>query len=86
MLVEANKSLRRKLEEFSLQVPLRLAWENGGQNIAYNRLPAQSQGFFQPLEANSSLQIGYNPVVSDEMNGVAGHNQNVSGFFPGWML
>ncbi|XVF08898.1 hypothetical protein REPUB_Repub07fG0044200 [Reevesia pubescens] len=85
MLVEANKSLRRKLEEFSAQVPLRLAWETEGSNIPYNRLPTQSQAFFQPLEANSSLQIGYNPVVSDEMN-VAGHNQNASGYFPGWML
>ncbi|OMO70129.1 Transcription factor, K-box [Corchorus capsularis] len=86
ILVESNKSLRRKLEEFSAQVPLRLAWEAGGPNIPYNnRLPAQSEGFFQPLGGNSNLQIGYNPVVSDEMN-VAGHNQNVGGYFPGWML
>ncbi|XP_022769483.1 MADS-box protein EJ2-like [Durio zibethinus] len=85
MLVEANKSLGRKLEELSAQVPLRLAWEIGGTNAPYNQLPAQSEGFFQPLGGNSSLQIGYNPVVSDEMN-VVGHNQNVSGFFPGWML
>ncbi|XVE54667.1 hypothetical protein DITRI_Ditri03aG0100600 [Diplodiscus trichospermus] len=85
MLIETNKSLRRKLEEISAPVPLSLAWENGGTNIPYNHLPAQSEGFFQPLGVNPSLQIGYNPVVSDEMN-VAGHNENVSGFFPGWML
>ncbi|XWS60412.1 hypothetical protein CRYUN_Cryun07bG0034500 [Craigia yunnanensis] len=85
MLVEVNKSMRRKLEEFSAQVPLGLAWETGEQNIPYNHLPAQSEAFFQPLGGNSFLQIGYNPVVSDEMN-IAGHNQNVSGYFPGWML
>ncbi|XVF11750.1 hypothetical protein REPUB_Repub08aG0054700 [Reevesia pubescens] len=85
MLAEANNSLRRKLEEFSAQVPLRLAWETGGSNIPYNRLPTpQSEAFFQPLGGNSFLQIGYNPVVSDEMN-VAGQSQNVSGYFPGWM-
>ncbi|KAK6261764.1 hypothetical protein QUC31_007580 [Theobroma cacao] len=85
MLVETNKSLRRKLEELSAQPHLRLAWETGGQNIPYNRLPAQSEGFFQLLGGSSSLQIGYNPVVSDEMN-VAAQNQNVCGYFPGWML
>ncbi|XP_021285782.1 MADS-box protein CMB1-like [Herrania umbratica] len=85
MLVETNKSLRRKLEELSAQPPLRLAWEAGGPNIPYNRLPPHSEGFFQLLGGNSSLQIGYNPVVSDEMN-VAGQNQNVCGYFPGWML
>ncbi|XP_017972666.1 PREDICTED: developmental protein SEPALLATA 1-like [Theobroma cacao] len=63
MLVETNKSLRRKLEELSAQPPFRLAWETGGQNIPYNRLPAQSEGFFQLLGGSSSLQIGYNPVV-----------------------
>ncbi|XP_022728790.1 MADS-box protein EJ2-like [Durio zibethinus] len=85
MLVEANKSMRRKLEELSAQVPLQLAWETGEQIIPNNHLQAQSEAFFQPLVGNSSLQIGYNPVFSDEMD-VAGHNQNVSGYFPGWML
>ncbi|KAK6250105.1 hypothetical protein SCA6_004110 [Theobroma cacao] len=77
--------LQNRLEELSAQPPLRLAWETGGQNIPYNRLPAQSEGFFQLLGGSSSLQIGYNPVVSDEMN-VAAQNQNVCGYFPGWML
>ncbi|KAK6276098.1 hypothetical protein POUND7_005807 [Theobroma cacao] len=78
MLVETNKSLRRKysasllstvlilvqilfhlLEELSAQPPFRLAWETGGQNIPYNRLPAQSEGFFQLLGGSSSFRIGY---------------------------
>ncbi|KAB2014981.1 hypothetical protein E1A91_D09G274200v1 [Gossypium mustelinum] len=89
LLVDANKSLRRKLEELSTQVPQGLAWDNiGGPSIPpYNRLTAaQSEAFFHPLGANCSSQIGYsNDVVSDEMN-AAVHSQNVNGYFPGWML
>lgn len=55
-----------QLEETSLQgaAPLRLAWEGGyGHNNIqqHNRLPPQSQGFFQPLHGNNSstLQTGY---------------------------
>ncbi|KAA3454403.1 MADS-box protein CMB1-like [Gossypium australe] len=90
LLMEANKSLRRKLEELSTQVPQGLAWDNniGGPSIPpYNRLTAaQSEAFFHPLGANCSSQIGYsNDVVSDELN-AAVHSQNVNGYFPGWML
>ncbi|KAK9926154.1 hypothetical protein M0R45_023399 [Rubus argutus] len=96
MLAETNKALRRKLEETSLQgaAPLRLAWEGGyGQNNIqqHNRLPPQSQGFFQPLHGNNSstLQIGYTPLGSDhhhhQMN-LGNPGQNVNGFIPGWML
>ncbi|TXG51645.1 hypothetical protein EZV62_024169 [Acer yangbiense] len=87
MLLEANKALRRKMEESSAQVPLRLAWEaTGPQNITYNRLPPQSEGFFQPLPSNSDLQIGYNHVVSEQEVNVSGHTQNINGYIPGWML
>ncbi|KAK2663423.1 hypothetical protein Ddye_001997 [Dipteronia dyeriana] len=87
MLLEANKALRRKMEESSAQVPLRLAWEaSGPQNFTYNRLPPQSEGFFQPLPSHSDLQIGYNPVVSEQDVHVSGHTQNVNGYIPGWML
>ncbi|KAB1216811.1 MADS-box protein CMB1 [Morella rubra] len=85
MLVEANKTLRSKWEESNAQIPLRLAWEAGGQSIQYSRLPPQSEVFFQPLGGNSTLQIGYNPVGSEEMN-VGASTQNVNGFLPGWML
>lgn len=46
-------------EESNAQIPLRLAWEAGGQSIQYSRLPPQSEVFFQPLGGNSTLQIGY---------------------------
>nr|QGP72146.1 MADS-box protein SEP4 [Betula platyphylla] len=85
MLVEANKALRSKYEESDAQIPFRLAWEAGGQSIQYGRLPPQSEGFFQPLGVNSTLQIGYNPVGPEEMN-VESPAQNINGFFPGWML
>nr|ADR83588.1 Sepallata 1-like protein [Platanus x hispanica] len=82
---EANRALRRKLDESSTENPLRLSWEAGGQNIPYNRQPAQSEGFFQALECNSTLQIGYNPVGPDQIT-VTAPAQNVNGFIPGWML
>uniref|UniRef100_A0A5B7B4M4 Putative MADS-domain transcription factor n=2 Tax=Davidia involucrata TaxID=16924 RepID=A0A5B7B4M4_DAVIN len=85
ILVESNKSLRRKLDESTVQIPLQLSWEAGGHTIPYNRLPVQSEGFFQPLGLNSTLPTGNNHVGSDEMN-VAAPAQNVNGFIPGWML
>ncbi|XP_062169760.1 agamous-like MADS-box protein MADS2 [Alnus glutinosa] len=85
MLVEANKALRRKYEESDAQIPFQLTWEAGGQSIQYNRLPTQSNGFFQPLSGNSTLQIGYNPVGPEEMN-VGAPVENIHGFIPGWML
>ncbi|KAH9778269.1 Developmental protein SEPALLATA 1 [Citrus sinensis] len=72
VLLELNKGLRKKLDESNIahQVPPhRLAWEaaSAGQNITYNRYPVQSEGFFQPLSGgNPILQIGYNPMGSEE--------------------
>ncbi|XP_050376017.1 agamous-like MADS-box protein MADS2 [Argentina anserina] len=94
MLVETNKSLRRKLEETNLQgAPLRLAWDgNYGQNIHQhnNRLPPQSQCFFQPLPGNnnSPMQIGYAQMGSDHHQQMNPGNpgQTMNGFIPGWML
>ncbi|KAH9778268.1 Developmental protein SEPALLATA 1 [Citrus sinensis] len=80
-----------KLDESNIahQVPPhRLAWEaaSAGQNITYNRYPVQSEGFFQPLSGgNPILQIGYNPMGSEEAH-IPVHAQNVTGFIPGWML
>ncbi|KAJ7978770.1 MADS-box transcription factor [Quillaja saponaria] len=83
MLDETNKVLRRKLEEISLQVSNRLAWENGEAPIQYNRFPPQSEGFFQSLGVHSNLQIGYN---TDHVANVGGSALNGNGFIPGWML
>ncbi|OVA14579.1 Transcription factor [Macleaya cordata] len=82
MLQDANKALRRKVEENNAEKTLRLSWEAGGQNMPYSR---QSEGFFQPLDCNSTLQIGYNSVGTDQIN-IANTSQNVNGFIPGWML
>ncbi|XP_031274432.1 agamous-like MADS-box protein MADS2 [Pistacia vera] len=96
ILLETNKALRRKFEESSAQIPLRLPWDqNGEQNMTYNtRLPSQSEGFFQPLGANSNIHMGYNPMVVSTAGAeevvsvsVAGQTQStVNGYIPGWML
>lgn len=87
MLVEANRDLRKKLEESNARIPLRLGWEAEDHNsISYSRLPPQSQGLiFQPLGGNPTLQIGYNPAGSNEAN-VSAADQHPNGFIPGWML
>nr|WLF01165.1 MIKC-type MADS-box transcription factor FBP9 [Petunia x hybrida] len=87
MLAEANKQLRRKLEESAARIPLRLSWDNGGQPMQHNRLPPQTEGFFQPLGLNSSSpQFGYSPMGANEVNNAASTAQNMNGFIPGWML
>ncbi|XP_043698865.1 agamous-like MADS-box protein MADS2 [Telopea speciosissima] len=86
MLQEANRALGRKLDESNAENTIQLTWEAAGANIQYNRHPPQSEGFFQPLECNSTLQIGYNPADTDHITVAATPTQNVNGFIPGWML
>ncbi|KAI4365851.1 hypothetical protein MLD38_021800 [Melastoma candidum] len=100
ILLETNKGLRRKLDELNTppRVPLRIAWEGDNHNnISYCRmmqpqpsaLSPHPEGFLQPLEANSTLQIGYSPIGGDDVGGVGAAptcNHNVNGFIPGWML
>ncbi|GLU10901.1 hypothetical protein SLE2022_276780 [Rubroshorea leprosula] len=86
MLLEANRALTIKLEEISARNQLRISWDGGDPNVSYNNQQAQSQDLFQPLECNPTLQIGYNPVVSDQMAVATSHAQQVNGFIPGWML
>ncbi|KAF6140076.1 hypothetical protein GIB67_001817 [Kingdonia uniflora] len=81
MMQQTNRALRSKLEE-SPEKSLRMSWEAGGQNVLYNRQSSQTERFFQPLECNSNLRIGYN---TEYMN-AAPQTQNVNGFIPGWML
>nr|CAN77788.1 hypothetical protein VITISV_023234 [Vitis vinifera] len=85
MLIEANNALRRKLEESNGKHPLQQSWEAAGNSALYSRLPAQSEGFFQPLERNSTLEMGYNAAGSNEIT-LAAPSQNDNGFGPGWML
>nr|UXR27444.1 MADS transcription factor SEP1 [Nigella integrifolia] len=73
-LREANKELRRKLDA------------NASENrFQMYHQTSQPQIFFQPLECNSTLQLGYNPSGSDPSNGPH-QPQNVNGYIPGWML
>ncbi|XP_008811034.2 agamous-like MADS-box protein MADS2 isoform X2 [Phoenix dactylifera] len=87
MLQEANKALRRKLEE-GTNNPLQLSWQNGANDVGNAPCggePPQSQGFFQPLGCEPSLQIGYHPVCIDQLNTEAAATQNVNGYFPWWI-
>ncbi|XP_068656114.1 agamous-like MADS-box protein MADS2 [Aristolochia californica] len=85
MLLESNRALKKKWEECDAESSLQLSWENNGQTIAYDRQSAQSEVFFQPLQCDHALQIGYRPVCQEEMT-LPAPPQNVNGFIPGWML
>ncbi|KAL9354770.1 hypothetical protein Peur_052740 [Populus x canadensis] len=87
LLLEANRGLTIKLDEISARNSLRPSWEGDDQqNMSYGHQHAQSQGLFQALECNPTLQIGYNPVGSDQMTATTHATQQVHGFIPGWML
>ncbi|KAH9739667.1 Developmental protein SEPALLATA 1 [Citrus sinensis] len=74
-----------KLDEINAKTQLRPSWEGSEQQLGYNPQHTQTQGLFQPIECNPTLQIGYNPSCSDQMTATS-HAQQVSGFIPGWML
>ncbi|XVE85710.1 hypothetical protein DITRI_Ditri17bG0112500 [Diplodiscus trichospermus] len=57
ILLETNRNLRKKLDESASA--LQPSWETGDQSNPYNHHPLpQSEGFFEPLQCTSSLQIG----------------------------
>ncbi|KAK6266731.1 hypothetical protein QUC31_017568 [Theobroma cacao] len=84
-LLDQLSDLQNKLDEISARNQFRASWEGGEQSVPYGNQQAQSQGLFQPLECNPTLQIGYNPVASDQIAATT-HAQQVNGFIPGWML
>lgn len=87
ILVDANRGLRRKIEEMGMENPNQISWESGGECISYNRQPPTSQGFFQPLDCDPTLHIGYHPVCEDQITMAnQTQNTNASGFIPGWMV
>lgn len=88
-LIEVNKALRNKLEEYSDQT-VESTWEAADheeRNIEYiRRQPAaQPEGFLEPLECNNALHIDYNSAMPDQLNLVTS-TQNGHGLIPGWML
>ncbi|XP_047983065.1 agamous-like MADS-box protein MADS2 isoform X1 [Salvia hispanica] len=95
LMLDANKALESKFMNFDGQLEeiyaanhLQQSWVGGGgehsNNYAHHH--AQSQGFFQPLDCNSTLQIGYSDPVSSSQMTAATEVQNVNGIVPGWML
>lgn len=87
MWIEANKALQNKLEEVYAENGAGPSWTAGENCCSYDQQHQhpQSQDFFQPLDCNSNLQIGYNEVgpshLTDSTNG-----QNLNALVPGWML
>ncbi|XP_022771830.1 developmental protein SEPALLATA 1-like isoform X4 [Durio zibethinus] len=86
MLMEANRALSIKLNEISARNQFQASWEGGEQSVTYSNQQTQSQGLFQPLECNPTLQIGYDPVASNHIAAATTHAQQVNGFIPGWTL
>ncbi|KAG8049714.1 hypothetical protein GUJ93_ZPchr0009g2419 [Zizania palustris] len=89
MLCEANKCLRRKLEESNQMHGQVQVWEHGATLLGYERQsphavqqqmpPHGGNGFFHPLDATAepTLQIGFTP---EQMN-----NSCVTTFMPTWL-
>ncbi|KAF5745763.1 MADS-box protein CMB1-like [Tripterygium wilfordii] len=82
MLLEANEELRKKLEDSNAHVrPL----EAGYQGIGPQAAP--TEGFFEPLRYNSTLQLGYNAEATDQVNDATATQHINNQLNPaGWML
>ncbi|KAK1440774.1 hypothetical protein QVD17_06605 [Tagetes erecta] len=94
MWTEANKDLQNKLEEVYAENQAGQSWAAALENGYYEQQQQQhhehhdhpqSQGFFQPLDCNPNLQMGYNTVGSEQLTATT-NVQNLSGLVPGWML
>ncbi|XP_058070532.1 agamous-like MADS-box protein MADS2 isoform X2 [Magnolia sinica] len=83
-LLEANETLRRKLEEINAENPLQLSWKTGTENVPYNHQPPHSEGFFQFLDCDPTLQMGYHPVSADQIN-IPTPLHDANGYIPGWI-
>ncbi|KAJ8648919.1 hypothetical protein MRB53_001942 [Persea americana] len=83
MLSEANKNLKRRLEEGMQANPQ--VWDPNGHPVTYGRqqAPPQSDGFFHPLETcEPTLHIGYQPA--DQIT-IAAPGPSVNNYMPGWL-
>ncbi|XP_075494418.1 agamous-like MADS-box protein MADS2 [Primulina tabacum] len=88
LMLEDNSSLERKLQELYAGQHFQQSWVEGEQSNAYtHHHNVHFQGFFEPLQCNSNLQIGYNDHAnSSQMNASMNHVQNDNSLVPGWML
>ncbi|KAH7660630.1 Transcription factor K-box-containing protein [Dioscorea alata] len=90
MLQDTNKSIIKRLEEFTPGNPLHPPWENGfytvhdTTNAPNNQHEVHSHEFFQPLSSDPSLQIGFNPASTDQLNAPSA-TQNVNGYLNRWL-
>ncbi|KAH0931578.1 hypothetical protein HID58_008695 [Brassica napus] len=100
MLLETNRALAMKLDDM---IGVRShhmgggggGWEGNEHNVSYAHHQAQSQGLFQPLECNPTLQMGCfvlrgssmydNPVCSEQITATT-QAQAQPGYIPDWML
>ncbi|KAG2333846.1 hypothetical protein Bca4012_016545 [Brassica carinata] len=90
MLLETNRALAMKLDDMigvrSHHMGGGGGWEGNEHNVSYAHHQAQSQGLFQPLECNPTLQMGYdNPVCSEQITATT-QAQAQPGYIPDWML
>ncbi|XP_021903284.1 MADS-box protein CMB1 [Carica papaya] len=85
MLMDTNRVLRRKLEASDAALQPH-SWETTDHNIPFSRELTNPDAFYQPLQCNNTLQIGYNPAVTADEMIIASSSQNINGFIPGWML
>nr|XP_010917558.1 agamous-like MADS-box protein AGL9 homolog [Elaeis guineensis]AAQ03224.1 MADS box transcription factor [Elaeis guineensis] len=83
MLCEANKSLRRRLEE-SNQAGQQQVWDPTAHAVGYGRQPPQPQsdGFYQQIDSEPTLQIGYPP---EQITIAAAPGPSVNTYMPGWL-
>ncbi|KAM0951355.1 putative transcription factor MADS-MIKC family [Dioscorea sansibarensis] len=89
MLQDTNQAIIRKLEEFTPGIPLHPSWENGyyavrDADAPNNQHEVHSCEFFQLLSTEPSLQIGFNPAGTDQLNAPSA-TQNVNGYLNGWV-
>ncbi|GMH02272.1 hypothetical protein Nepgr_004111 [Nepenthes gracilis] len=81
-LDEANRSLKHRLVEAIHATSLQ--WNSNGQEVGYGRQPSQLQGdgFFQPLECEPTLHIGFQ---SDSISIAEMEGSSVNNFISSWL-
>lgn len=85
--LDANRSLESQLQEIYDENHIQQPWGGEEQRNTYNhhQQTDHSQDFFQPLDCNSTLQIGFDPACSSTVT-PTNEAQNVTGMVPDWML
>ncbi|CAL9114861.1 agamous-like MADS-box protein MADS2 isoform X2 [Musa acuminata AAA Group] len=82
MLLESNKTLRRKLQEVDAENSIRLPSQIRASNCIDE--PPQPEKFFEPLVCHPSLQIGLSQASTDPSGGGT-MSLNVNGFDAAWI-